>query len=135
MALATRRRRVEFKTGRVIRGLRNATSKALDVVVVRMTKAVQSKLGNTFPPPSRAGQYPRKRTGNLQNTIAVRRKGRALFVSTPQYGIWLQHGTRKMRARKLWQEVLFSGGKGIQRQTLKPVWRKQINAQIRKFTK
>ena len=94
-----------------------------------MTQEIEDRISKPYPPPSRPGQYPHRRTGFLHDTVTVQRKGRKLFVRVPTYGRFLQEGTSKMQARKFYNEVLFvKGGKNV----LRPKWVKLINFHSRK---
>lgn len=130
MALsALRPRRIEFKTGRIITRTRKATAKAFDTVAREMTKAVRQKISKPSPPPSRPGAHPHsqfgKRGTRLKNTFQVVRKGFTLAVRVPQYGIWLEGGTSRMRARPFIHRNLTTP-------TRKRFWTKRINNEIRK---
>ena len=126
---ALRPARISFNTtGIVERGVRSV-SRALDQTTQAMTQEIVDRISKQYPPPSSPGQYPRRRTGFLADTVTVDRKGRKLFVRVPTYGRYLQEGTSKMRARKLYEEVLFvKGGKNV----LRPKWVKLINFHSRK---
>ena len=125
---ALRPARISFNTtGIVERGLRSV-SKGLDQTMQAMTDEISDRISRQYPPPSKPGQYPRRRTGFLADNVEVKRKGRKLFVRMPAYGKYLQEGTSKMRARKFYEEVLFvKGGR-----TLRPRWVKLINFHSRK---
>jgi len=127
MAVATRIRRIEFNVGRVIQRGRRAMSAGLDELKDRMTEAILDKITDKkYPPASRPNTYPARRTGNLAATTRVMRKGKQLWVRTPQYGVWLQSGTRRMAKRKFFREVLFEGGGN----RLKARWKRQLKASI-----
>jgi len=118
-------RRITFKTGRVLRRTRGAVSKAFDTVTREMTQVVRRKIGKSYPPSSRPGAHPHLRTGFLQRNFEVTRKGFNLFVRVPQYGIFLEGGTGKMRARPFIRRNLFTRDKQL-------FWTRKINTQIRK---
>jgi len=126
MALsATRTRRIEFKTGKIITRTRKATAQAFDTVARKMTADVRRKISKPHPPPSRPGAHPHKRSGTLKREFEVIRKGFNLIVRVPQYGIWLEGGTTKMRARPFIRRNLMTPDK-------KRTWTRRINAEIRK---
>lgn len=126
MASAIRPRRVQFKTGRIIQRSRRATAKAFDQVTKEMTTALRKVLKKPFPPASRPGNPPHKRTGFLQGNTVVSRKGRNIFVRTPTYGIFLDGGTSRMAARPFIRKTI---------QSQKRKWTKRINDLIRRFDK
>lgn len=129
MALsATRMRRIEFKTGRIIRRSRKAMTTAMDRVARRMTNNVRVKISKPYPPASTPGSHPHKRSGDLRRDFEVVRRGLNMFVRVPQYGIWLEGGTRKMQARPFIRRNLLTPEKAR-------FWIKQINQEIRKLSK
>lgn len=100
MALQAKRpRRVTFNFRAANRKSRRAETRAFDIVAKRMEARLQKSLSIPYPPPSRAGQSPHRRTGYLRGHTKVTRRGRSIFAHVPQYGIWLDGGTRRMAAR------------------------------------
>ena len=128
MASATRMRRIEFKTGRIIRRSRKAMTTGMDRVARRMTNDVRLKISKPHPPASRPGAHPHLRTGELRATFEVVRQGLKMFVRVQQKGIFLEGGTRNMRARPFIRRNLLTAEKVR-------FWIKQINDEIRKITK
>ena len=128
MASATRMRRIEFKTGRIIRRSRKAMTTGMDRIGRRMTNTVRSKISKPFPPPSRPGAHPHLRSGELRSTFEVVRRGLKMFVRVQQKGIWLEGGTRKMKPRPFIRRNLLTPDKAR-------FWIRQINTEIRKLSK
>ena len=121
-----RRRRIPFKTGRIIKRTVRATARAFDQVVKEMTQAIKKPINKPHPPASKPGRPPHRRSGNLHDNTEVLRKGRSIFVRTPDYGIFLDGGTSKMAARPFIR---------VRIHDQKPRWTKRINELIRKFSK
>jgi len=122
-------RRIKFHTGEIIQGTRVATTKALDTVTKEMAAALQKKVGKQTGlsgPASRPGRPPRRRTGALQGSIQVVRKGRQFAIRLFQYGIWLEGGTGKMLARPFVAPVIHDK---------QAKWTRRINTLIRKNRK
>ena len=121
-----RLRRIKFKTGRIIKRNGIATSQAFNQAVREMTKAIRGPISKQYPPASKPGSPPNKRTGNLHDSTIVLRIGRAIFVRTTDYGIFLDGGTSKMAARPFIRTRIHDQRKR---------WTKRINDLIRKNTK
>lgn len=100
----------------------------MDRVARRMTNDVRAKISKPHPPASRPGAHPHLRSGDLRRAFKVVRSGLKMFVRVPQYGIWLEGGTRNMRARPFIRRNLLTAEKTR-------FWIKQINDEIRKLTK
>lgn len=126
MAQAKRMRRINFNTGRIIKRNRSATTKALDQMMNEMTAAIKKKITKPYPPASVPGRPPHRRTGFLHDRTEVIRKGRKFIIRTPQYGVWLDGGTRKMAARPFILTTI---------EDQKKRWTKRLNNLIRKFSK
>ena len=99
MANAFRPRLVTFETRAVLKRSRIAVSKGLADTAVEMTKAIKKTIGKQGPPRSRPGNAPKKDTGFLHANLEVKKAGTNLALRVPQYGIWLETGTRLMAAR------------------------------------
>lgn len=126
MAASTRRRRINFKVGRLVKATRAATSKALDVVAREMTAELKDLLNTSHPPASAPGSPPHRRTGTLRSKTEVIRNGRKLIVRTTQVGIFLEGGTQNMAARPHIRPTIQDEGQK---------WRRRINAEIRRNMK
>lgn len=92
-------RRVSFKLGRLVKREQRAVSRGLNELMAEMTKKLQSTINTPYPPPSRPGRPPHRRTGFLHGNVKAQRKGRTYWISVPQYGTFLEGGTSKMAAR------------------------------------
>lgn len=123
MASANKPVRIQFNTGRIIKRERRATAMAMSAAVAKMQKTVRGKIGKPYPPASTPGSHPHKRTGRLQSTFRVLRKGKKIFVRTLQYGIYLEGGTSKMAARPFIRRNIHDKSK---------FWTKWINNEIRR---
>lgn len=125
MAAAKRVRVIKFEVPKIIKRSRLAMTKALKIVVPEITKAIRQPMRRKFyPPASKPGTAPARRTSNLFNNTRVERKGFKLFVRTQQYGIWLDEGTSRMAARPF-----------IGRVIRQKRWTKRINQLTKKFSK
>ena len=76
-----------------------AKKKAFQTVAREMDEELHSRIDDPAPPASSPGQPPHRDSGYLYDETSVRAKGSTIKVRTPQYGIWLEGGTRKMAAR------------------------------------
>jgi len=93
------------------RGYEFATTVAAPLVERRMRRAsaevvgdLRQRISTPYPPASRPGSPPHRRTGRLRASIesTLFRDLRAIvarFTATVRYAKFLQHGTRKMAAR------------------------------------
>lgn len=125
MALVgARTRRIEFKTARIIRKSTQAGRLALDAVAKEMTIFVRGKINKPYPPASRPGQEPHKRTGRLQSGFVVVRTGKSIGVRTSNIGIWLDGGTRKMAARPFIRKHLHDKRRK---------WEARLSAKLKQF--
>lgn len=128
MAQAKRIRRLEFTTGRVIKRNRLVTSKAFKVVAKKMQAVVRKAVGRqgTRKLRSKPGEPPRKQTGFLQGNVKVVAKGRTVFISEPQYGFWLEGGTRNIEPRPHIRVNIHDKRR---------FWERQFNTAMRRFSK
>jgi HK97 gp10 family phage protein len=128
MAGADRPRRIYFNTGRIIKRAQKATAKALDKVAKEMTQDIRRKISKPYPPASRPGAHPhmRRPTVGLRSQTKVERKGKKMWVKTPQYGIYLEGGTRKMKARPFIRRNIHD--------KMSTRWTRRINTLIRKYS-
>jgi len=121
-----RPRLVEFKTGRILRRNRRAVSTALDRVRREMRREIRKKITRgQSPPPSRPGAHPHKDSGFLSDNFDIIREGHKLFLRTPQYGIYLETGTKNMAARP-WIR------RNIGTREKQAFWIRRINTEIRR---
>jgi hypothetical protein len=83
-------------------GLR--TVAILKATAEKVKAGMKAKVGVPYPPASRPGRYPRKRTGKFQRSIKyrvrnqARVKGITMFSDDPK-AAWLEYGTRHMAPR------------------------------------
>ncbi len=100
MALMARRPRLmKFNTNQIISRTRRAKIEALETVANEMEFALKETIDTPYPPASSPGHPPHKRTGYLQATTEVMRRGNGVHIRLPQYGTWLEGGTSKMDPR------------------------------------
>lgn len=123
MASANKPVRIQFNTGRIIKRERRAMGMAFNAAVAKMQKRVRDKIGTPYPPASRPGAHPHRRTGRLQSSFRVLRKGYSIFVRMPLYGAYLEGGTSRMKARPFVRRNIHDKGK---------FWTKWINNEIRR---
>lgn len=83
----------------------------LATVAQESRKAFMSGTGRKFPPASRAGAWPKMRTGALRRSIKSEVHGDSeVIVSTSRpYSGYLRHGTSKMGRRKMSDTALEIG--------------------------
>lgn len=82
----------------------------LATVAQESRKAFMSGTGRKFPPASRAGAWPKMRTGALRASIKAEVHGMEVIVSTSRpYSGFLRHGTTKMGRRKMSDTALEIG--------------------------
>ena len=125
-AAAFRRRKLNFKVGRLVKATRAATAKALDRIANEMSAEISLKIDTQGPPRSAPNTPPHKEHGNLQRQTQVIRVGRRLVVNTTQVGIYLEGGTSNMKMRPFIRSTVHDQGQK---------WRRRINAEIRRNMK
>lgn len=83
----------------------------LAIVAQEARKAFMSGAGRSFPPASRAGAWPKKRTGALRASFKSEVHGdREVIVGTDRpYSGFLRYGTSKMGRRKMSDTALEIG--------------------------
>lgn len=125
MAKATAPRRVQFKTGRIIQRERKAMGMAFNAAARKMQDTIRKKISTPYPPASRPGAHPhmRRPSVGLRAQLRVLRKGFSIFVRVPLYGIYLEGGTRHMKARPFIRRNIHDR---------KKYWTKFINNEIRR---
>ena len=70
-------------------------------LATKLVDKFYEKLSGAYPPASKAGKYPKKRTGCLRGSIQARVKGRTIEIgSTAPHAKFLARGTRYMAPRK-----------------------------------
>lgn len=124
MALsATRVRRITFVGRKVLGVTRNALAKARKQVAKEIQADIRKKISKPFPPASTPGSHPHsRRASGLKVNVFVKNEGRDIVVRVPQYGIWLEGGTSRMRARPF-----------IARNVFQKRWAKRLTNLARKF--
>ena len=79
-----------------------ASADALARCAIFLSARLREALAVPYPPASRPGEIPRKRTGRLQHSVAytVDRKGMTARVGvSAAHGAYLERGTARMDAR------------------------------------
>jgi hypothetical protein len=77
-----------------------AMRRALERVAPKMVKALQDVINDPYPPPSRPGTPPHRRTGLLRNTLqAVVVGHNRIQILGVHYGASLEHGTQHIAPR------------------------------------
>lgn len=84
--------------------VRSAIADGMERAAANVKRAMRRRLNIPYPPASRPGQSPRRRTGRLRNSIQfwINRKTLEVFIgpdATAPYGFWLEYGTSKMEPR------------------------------------
>ena len=103
----------------VLRKTEQRTERAIRKVANQMTVELREQLQIPYKThgPSKPGQYPHRRSGELQKIKFVFRDW-TLSVIAVEYATYLQNGTINMLPRKLYNEILFFKG------TVRPKWKK-----------
>jgi len=74
-----------------VKATRRAIALAMDRVASEIQRELKQKTGRQGPPPSKPGQYPKKDTGLLNESIEVKRRGRQIIVTTVDYGRFVEN--------------------------------------------
>lgn len=123
---ATRVRNITFNTGRIKSMIRGAKKSAMTQLARELQAAIRKTISRPYPPPSRPGRPPKRRTGVLRNSTFVEFRGSKLVVRVPQYGIFLEGGTSRMRPRPFILPEL---------QQKRREWERRARVLMRKFVK
>jgi hypothetical protein len=115
-------RNIKFTTGRVIRRVGKGVTAAFREISQEMTESLRRKIDKPWPPPSTPGTPPHRRTGFLQDSTEAVTRGRTIVIRTPQYGIWLEGGTRNMAPRPFIRPTIHNRRR---------FWERRLNARIR----
>lgn len=104
-----RPRLVKFNTERLFSKNQAAVRKAMQQVAREMQAKIKDKISVQGPPRSTPFNPPHQDTGFLHDNLTVTASGRQISVRVPQYGIWLEGGTRVMDPRPFIRDTV--GGK------------------------
>ncbi len=104
--VSIRLRKIEINGTKIARANRIALAKARKQVAAEIQATIRSAIDTPHPPASTPGSFPHKRSGDLKRLTTVRAEGSKIVTRTPQHGIWLEGGTRKMRARPFIRRVV-----------------------------
>jgi len=91
MADAHRIRRIALPLDEPIKVARESYAPALDALAFEIEERLKGMVSRPYPPASRPGRPPHLRSGDLRNSITVRREGRRLMARVIQYGMWLDN--------------------------------------------
>lgn len=125
-AAATRRRNINFSVNRVIKRNRQQTARAGRVIAKRMTKVIKDSIDTAYPPASRPGQPPHRRSGTLKGKTKVIWRDGKLIVQTTQVGIYLEGGTSHMDPRPHIRPAIHDERR---------FWEREMNKTLRSFDK
>lgn len=117
----------KFTTKRTFRVSKNAVNKALKVVAKEIERDIKKRLDKPFPPASRPGQSPHKRTGRLQRSVIATAGNGTIRVRTVNYGLFLEKPRDISKSRPFVAPVLL-GAKN------KKKWEKKIATLTKKST-
>jgi hypothetical protein len=98
---------VEFFPGplrQLLNGVNGPVARDLAVRAIRVESAAKTALNNAFPPPSRPGEPPHKRTARLQTSVTwvLGEDSIGLYAAVGtnvDYGYWLEVGTDTIQPR------------------------------------
>lgn len=84
--------------------VRSAIADGMERAAADVKAAMRRNLNVPYPPASRPGQFPRRRTGRLRKSIDYWLNKKTLEVwigpsDAATYGLYLEFGTRRMKAR------------------------------------
>lgn len=91
--------------GQVEDRIRNNVERAL----AHLVDALQENLNTPYPPASDPGEFPHKRTGNLQASVYYqfdRRRFTGDIIVDAPYAVYLEEGTQKMQERPFLQPTI-----------------------------
>lgn len=94
----------KWRGGRANWAVRGAIADGFEKTGKQIVKKIKSNLSTPWPPASNPGQFPHKRTGNLQQAVDYWLNGQVLELQIgvnidAPYWNWLEDGTKKMLAR------------------------------------
>lgn len=124
-----KRGKVIFRSRRTeaLRQTEQAWMRATREVAAEMQLAIKASLAAPYPPASKPGRLPHKRSGLLQAGVRVE-GGKALTIrSLARHGIFLEMGTIYMAART-WASRQFQGALGRK-------WAKNLADKVRQYTR
>lgn len=102
---------LRFYRREVLESVRRAYADATKALAAEMERAIKASVSQSYPPASKPGRLPHKRTGNFLRGIRVQ-GGKTLTIrSAMLYGSYLETGTRNMDARP-WAQRQFQGSLG-----------------------
>ena len=119
---------VKFKRRRTLKRTDAALGRAYKQVATEIKAEIIRKVNRPFPPASRHGQYPRRRSGRFRSGIEVTGTKNGITISSAAvYGKFLEEGTSRMLPRTWARRVLLFGGNRAK-------WEKRIATLAKKFS-
>jgi len=120
---------VKFKRKRALTSVSDrALGRAYKEVASQIHSEIFRKVSRPYPPASKHGQYPRKRSGDFRDGIAVTGTKNGITISSSEdYGKYLEDGTSRMLPRTWAKRVLMWGNN-------RQKWEQKIAALARKYT-
>jgi len=131
MASARGIKRVKFtvSTRKITRKIQRVNARAMRELAKEITTVISKKIGKQGTPNlrSKPGEPPRRQTGFLQaKTVAEFDGKNKIVVKTPQYGVFLDGGTRNIKPRPFLRKTVHDR---------KPNWNRRYRYYMRKFSK
>ena len=98
--------------------VRSAIADGMERGAVVVKRTMRRFLNVPYPPASKPGQSPRKRTGNLRDSITyvLNRKTLTLLIGPSEdaeYGLYLEFGTRTIEPRPFMMKALYQESKRL----------------------
>lgn len=84
--------------------VRSAIADGMERAAVNVRRAMRRRINKPWPPASRPGQSPRRRTGNLWRSVTykINRQTLEIWIGPGEqapYGLYLEYGTKRMAPR------------------------------------
>lgn len=97
--------RVQFRSAKFLTNYKRRVAANTQAVASAITQELRSRVGTPYPPPSRPGQPPHRRTGRLQrgingNTVLSGNRLIMTHFARAPYAAFVAFGTRRMAARQ-----------------------------------
>lgn len=101
-AALSKKKKVQYKKDPRTGGyVKKRTKQDTYDLATKLAEKFVKTFGRKYPPASKAGEYPRRRTGRLRDSVQARVRGKTIEVGTyAPYAKYLAYGTRKMAPRK-----------------------------------
>ena len=99
---------VDLKTAKIERKLLSAIGRAMAVVAKDIESEIRSTIQNPYPPASKPGNPPHRRSGYLSGSVNATGDEKGIRIREAQYGFFLEGGTFQMDPRPHVRPVLFT---------------------------